>query len=296
MALNPLPRIQMVHDDIDNGMDVFGKTAYFVPATNDIVLFTYGRHPKDILRSYAHELVHVHQHNEDRLHDIKTDNVNADKHLENLEREAYETGNIMFRSWTNKITESKKKVKDPFGLNAYAYELARLREDENDNWYIYLDMDGVVADFDKRFEDLSGMIPQSYVNKYGLDKFWDLIDEKHKVAFWRGIELMPGANKLVNFVSQYPYEMLTAPSVKKQSVIGKSLWVKDKVGTLYPSKPKVTYRPAKLKHTVKPNLTKYDILIDDKKSTIERWNNAGGTAIFYVNANQVIDELKNLGL
>ena len=29
------------------------------------------------------------------------------------------------------------------------------------------------------------------------------------------------------------YEMLTAPSVKKQSVIGKSLWVKDKVGTLY---------------------------------------------------------------
>jgi len=62
------------------------------------------------------------------------------------------------------------------------------------------------------------------------------------------------------------------------------------------SQPKVTYRPAKLKHTVKPNLTKYDILIDDKKSTIDRWNNAGGTAIFYVNANQVIDELKNLGL
>ena len=47
---------------------------------------------------------------------------------------------------------------------------------------------------------------------------------------------------------------------------------------------------------VKPNLTKYDILIDDKKSTIDRWNNAGGTAIFYINANQVIDELKNLGL
>ena len=107
---------------------------------------------------------------------------------------------------------------------------------------------------------------------------------------------MPGADRLVNFVAQYPYEMLTAPSVKKQSVIGKSLWVKDKVGTLYPSQPKVTYRPAKLKHTVKPNLTKYDILIDDKKSTIDRWNNAGGTAIFYVNANQVIDELKNLGL
>ena len=296
LNLKPYPTVRFVHDEEANADNFFGMTAYYDPNNKEVVLYTLGRHPKDIMRSYAHELIHVHQDNEDRLHDIKTDDVNADKHLENLEREAYETGNIMFRSWTNKITESKKKVKDPFGLNAYAYELARLREDENDNWYIYLDMDGVVADFDKRFEDLSGMIPQSYVNKYGLDKFWDLIDEKHKVAFWRGIELMPGANKLVNFVSQYPYEMLTAPSVKKQSVIGKSLWVKDKVGTLYPSKPKVTYRPAKLKHTVKPNLTKYDILIDDKKSTIERWNNAGGTAIFYVNANQVIDELKNLGL
>ena len=296
LNLKPYPTVRFIHDEEANADDFFGMTAYYDPNNKEVVLYTLGRHPKDIMRSYAHELIHVHQDNEDRLHDIKTDDVNADKHLENLEREAYETGNIMFRSWTNKITEGKKKVKDPFGLNAYAYELARLREDENDNWYIYLDMDGVVADFDKRFEDLSGMIPQSYVNKYGLDKFWDLIDEKHKVAFWRGIELMPGANKLVNFVSQYPYEMLTAPSVKKQSVIGKSLWVKDKVGTLYPSKPKVTYRPAKLKHTVKPNLTKYDILIDDKKSTIERWNNAGGTAIFYVNANQVIDELKNLGL
>jgi hypothetical protein len=157
-------------------------------------------------------------------------------------------------------------------------------------------MDGVVADFDNRFKDLSGMMPQEYVDKYGKNDFWDLIDEKHKVSFWRGIEIMPGAKKLVNYVSQYPYEMLTAPSVKKQSVIGKSLWVKDKVGTLYPSKPKVTYRSAKQKHTVKPKLTKFDILIDDKGSTIDRWDAAGGTAIFYVNADQVINDLKKLGL
>jgi hypothetical protein len=94
----------------------------------------------------------------------------------------------------------------------------------------------------------------------------------------------------------YPYEMLTAPSVKKQSVIGKGLWITDKVGTLYPSRPKVTYRPAKEKHNVKPDLTKFDILIDDKKSTIDRWDAKGGTAIFYQNADQVINDLKKLGL
>ena len=74
------------------------------------------------------------------------------------------------------------------------------------------------------------------------------------------------------------------------------MWVKDKVGTLYSTKPKVTYRKAKLKHTVKPQLTKYDILIDDKASTIDTWNNSGGTAILYQSADQVINDLKQLGL
>ena len=366
LKLKPYPRIRMIHDEEANADNFFGMTAYYDPNNREIVLYTLGRHPKDIMRSYAHELIHVHQHNEDRLHDIKTDNVNADKHLENLEREAYETGNIMFRSWTNKLTE--KKTKDPFGLNAYARELAQLNEEDlyeklckrgknyiakrkregekhnpflagravkvckgqirgsdgkkkkdfrpkkgktrsaqgrkpdivkentKENFYIYLDMDGVVANFNKRFKDLSGLLPDQFIEKNGKNAFWDLIDVKHKVAFWRGIEIMPGAEKLVNFVSQYPYEMLTAPSTKKQSVIGKSLWIKDKVGTLYPSKPKVTYRSAKEKHNVKPELTKFDILIDDKKSTIDRWDAKGGTAIFYQNADQVINDLKKLGL
>ena len=69
-----------------------------------------------------------------------------------------------------------------------------------------------------------------------------------------------------------------------------------KVGTLYPSQPKVTYRPAKLKHTVKPNLTKYDILIDDRADTVSRWEAKGGTGIVYTSAEQVINDLKKLGL
>ena len=291
LQLKPYPKVKFIHTDYANADDFFGKTAYYDPGNNEVVLYTLGRHPKDILRSYAHELIHVHQNHEDRLESISTDDVNEDDYLEQIEREAYEEGNIKFRSWTNRITNQK----DPFGLNAYARELAQLNE-ESENYYIYLDMDGVVANFDKRFEDLSGMLPQAYVDKNGLNDFWDLIDEKHKVSFWRGIEIMPGAGKLVNFVEQYPFEMLTAPSVKKQSVIGKSLWVKDKVGTLYSTKPKVTYRSAKQKHTVKPNLNKFDILIDDKPSTIDRWNAAGGTAILYQNADQVINDLKELGL
>jgi hypothetical protein len=36
-------------------------TAYFNPNTNDVVIFTMGRHPHDICRSIAHEMVHMRQ-------------------------------------------------------------------------------------------------------------------------------------------------------------------------------------------------------------------------------------------
>jgi len=36
-------------------------TAYFNPATNELVIYTAGRHPHDICRSIAHEMVHMRQ-------------------------------------------------------------------------------------------------------------------------------------------------------------------------------------------------------------------------------------------
>ena len=105
LKLKPYPKIRFIHDEEFNADDFFGKTAYYEPNTNEVVLYTLGRHPKDIMRSYAHELVHVHQNHENRLNNINTTYVNEDDYLEKIEREAYENGNIMFRSWTNKLTE-----------------------------------------------------------------------------------------------------------------------------------------------------------------------------------------------
>ena len=46
-------------------------------------------------------------------------------------------------------------------------ELARGLEEQESDYKVYLDMDGVVANFDKRFEDLSGMKPREFEEKYG---------------------------------------------------------------------------------------------------------------------------------
>ena len=312
MAIEPLPKVEMVHNDVENGEDVFGKTAYYMPDNNVVVLFTYGRHPKDILRSYAHELVHVHQNMENRLHNVNTTDVNEDEYLEQLEREAYETGNILFRSWTDSLTdgilsEGKKKGykhkygfnpklgKDPFGLNAYARELALGLEEQESDYKVYLDMDGVIANFDQRFEDISGMKPHEFESKYGKKAFWNLIDEDNKISFWVGIKPMPGAKALVDYVKKYNYELLTSPSSKKQSYLGKILWVRNNSGILG-GKPRINFKKAKEKHQIKNNLSQSDILIDDRMDTIERWNNAGGTGIHYESASQVLSDLKKLGL
>lgn len=165
------------------------------------------------------------------------------------------------------------------------------------NFKVYLDMDGVVADFERRFTELAGMAPKEFENKYGKNAFWDFIDEgDNKIKFWVGIPPMPGAKELVShIVANFDYEMLTAPSLKKQSLIGKTAWIKKwtKEG-LFPSKPKINFKAAKNKHKVKDKLTKFDILIDDKASTIDNWNEVGGTGILYLNAEQVIKDLENV--
>lgn len=171
-----------------------------------------------------------------------------------------------------------------------------IKENDISAYTIYLDMDGVIADFDQRFLDLSGMTPDKYKDKYGMNQFWDFIDEENKIRFWAGIPVMSGAKKLIDYVSQYDYEILTAPSIKKQSRLGKMIWLRKIHPDLFPNTPKVNFKPAKEKHQVKTTLTKTDILIDDKASTVDTWNSSGGTGILYTSADNAIQQLKNLGL
>ena len=105
--ITPLPGLKVIDSDVDNSQDFFGKTAYYDPNEQLIVLYTQGRHPKDIVRSYAHEMIHHIQNIEDRLGNIVTTNTTEDDHLEDIEREAYEEGNIAFRNWTDSLQEGK---------------------------------------------------------------------------------------------------------------------------------------------------------------------------------------------
>jgi hypothetical protein len=108
MNIKPLPKVIFYHGNKENAKNFFGKTAYYNPNTMEIVLYTEGRHPKDIVRSFSHEIVHHIQNIENRLGDITTTNTSEDDHLDQIEREAYLDGNITFRNWTDTLQEDKK--------------------------------------------------------------------------------------------------------------------------------------------------------------------------------------------
>jgi len=102
MNIEPLPAVEFKYDP-ENAIQPLGHTAYYNPNDRVIVLYTAGRHPKDILRSFSHEMIHHVQNLENRLGNITTTNVNEDDYLKELEREAYERGNMYFRSWENSL-------------------------------------------------------------------------------------------------------------------------------------------------------------------------------------------------
>ncbi|MCA9748784.1 MAG: hypothetical protein KC414_06740, partial [Romboutsia sp.] len=98
-SLEYSPAYELINDDETNAENLLGKTAYYDPNSKTISVYTLGRHPKDILRSYAHVYIHYKQDLEERLKDIYTTDINEDSNLRKLEEEAYLEGNILFREW-----------------------------------------------------------------------------------------------------------------------------------------------------------------------------------------------------
>ena len=79
-----------LRQDPHNAEQVYGKTAYYDPQEEKVVLYVTNRHPKDILRSFAHELVHHKQNCEGRLSGLTAGEGYAQTELgDKLETEAY---------------------------------------------------------------------------------------------------------------------------------------------------------------------------------------------------------------
>ena len=96
----------VLRKDEENGSKTLGRTAYYDPDNYIIVLYISGRHSKDILRSFAHELIHHVQNERGDLNLGDASNpryAQEDDHLRNMEKEAYLEGNLLIRDWEDKF-------------------------------------------------------------------------------------------------------------------------------------------------------------------------------------------------
>ena len=102
--------INFVSDPI-NSADVLGKTAHYDPSAHSVTVYVDGRHPKDILRSISHELVHHRQNCQGKMDQPSSTELGYaqnDPHLRGLEKEAYLVGNMCFRDWEDKYKANRE--------------------------------------------------------------------------------------------------------------------------------------------------------------------------------------------
>jgi len=105
MGFDKPPRL-FLRNDPENAQNPLGKTAYYDPAQKSVTLYINGRHPKDVMRSLSHELVHHTQNCNGQFEgasEMGEGYAQNDEHLREMEREAYEQGNLCFRDWEDSI-------------------------------------------------------------------------------------------------------------------------------------------------------------------------------------------------
>lgn len=149
---------------------------------------------------------------------------------------------------------------------------------------IYLDLDGVFADFEKKAIELVGKKPKDMQPT----EFWKELGKHDHV--WRDLELMPGSRALYDAVMKIPdvdVAFLTAlprPTGKMATAADdKKLWVKEHFGTeckVYT----VVGGVNKAKYIQTPD----DILIDDTQKNIDAWTAAGGIGILHIGTDYYI--------
>jgi len=157
---------------------------------------------------------------------------------------------------------------------------------------IYLDMDGVLVDFEKHLIDTVKM-PLSKWMQLGRKERWDPVIAKKD--FWHTAPWNPEGKKLLQFVKKYNPHILSAyveHAYDPNCIPGKKSWAMNKAGI--PSNQINLVMRSQKKDYAKVG-GEPAILIDDYDKNTNEFTKKGGIGITFKNANQVIAELKKLG-
>lgn len=163
---------------------------------------------------------------------------------------------------------------------------------------LFLDMDGVLADFVGGFNDffhydLGKMGPPGEAPIAGYE--WARL-QKGWPTFWADLGYTPHAQELWRALAKYHPSILTAiPDSWPSAATGKTIWAKRML-------PKFGYAPGQrvfaVKREEKRNFAQsggsQNILVDDLARNISEWRGAGGLGIHYIPSGSAVARVVQL--
>ena len=297
LKLERLPKINWLIDrEFNNKYHSFGS---FVPHEDVVNVTLIGRHPIDIMRTLAHELVHYRQMLDGR---IKPDSGETGSEIEN---EAHAIAGVIMRKFDhmhpeafelNPLMEHVVEVGNVYGeknipelkekVNSKdkgkIHKALRISEVlEHGTPKVYVDMDGVLADFFKDWTKMAKV--NSWKDIQNPEAALDLI--RNHPTFWIDLDVLSNAPRLIGGIKKFAgsYYICTSPLGKDPNCEPqKREWVKKHLSAFSPKEVYVTHNKPQFATQADgtPN-----ILIDDFGKNIRAWEAAGGIGIHYENKN-----------
>ena len=150
---------------------------------------------------------------------------------------------------------------------------------------LFLDCDGVLADFDRDARVIFGKCPHQAQIELGDLEFWRIL--RAHPGFFSHLELIPDARELFDAVSHLNPIILTGCPKGHWSQPQKHAWAAHH----FPGTHIITCQSSHKRDHMHPG----DILVDDYLKYRHLWEEAGGVFIHHTSASNTLRQLAALG-
>lgn len=147
--------------------------------------------------------------------------------------------------------------------------------------HLFLDCDGVLADFDAGARALLGATPAAFEARHGRGEFWKRL--ARAANFYGDLPEMADAQRLFDAVKHLNPSILTGLPLGKWAAPQKERWAAEH----FPGVPIITTM-ARQKHL---HMERGDVLVDDRENHRHLWEDAGGVFVHHKNAEDTIRQL-----
>lgn len=148
---------------------------------------------------------------------------------------------------------------------------------------LYLDCDGVLADFDKGATAVLGMKPKAFEHRHGLGRFWQKLAQAPD--FYFSLPLLPDAMQLFDAVKHLDPIILTGLPRGNWAADQKMRWAAEH----FPGVRMITCMARDKRNHAREG----DVLVDDMEKYRHLWEQAGGIFVHHRSAAESIEALRD---